>query len=219
MNKFIRVVLADDHELIRQGLKRIIELDTDIRVVGEAVNGIEALALVKTLSPDLLIVDMNMPQMTGIQVLEELRKQDKASKVIILTIEDDREFIKKCMFLGADGYILKDSAGTEVVRAIEQVVQGDKYLDQALIGMLLRSESFKHFDKSPFDELTSRELDILYQISKGRTNKEIGEILFLAEKTVKNYLTTIFRKIDVKDRVNAVLFAIENQINNYYDEN
>jgi DNA-binding NarL/FixJ family response regulator/Flp pilus assembly pilin Flp len=215
MKKTTRIVLADDHELIRQGLKHIIEFEDHLKVVGEANNGEEAISLTKTLQPDLLIVDMNMPNLTGVEVLSMLRESGNLVKVIILTVEDHRDVIEKCMLLGADGYILKDSAGTEIVRAIEQVIMGEKYIDPALIGLLFNSLKERNTRQNPFRDLTERELDILHEMMSGKTNRQIGETLYIAEKTVKNYTTTIFRKLDVKDRVNAVLYAIENQLDQY----
>lgn len=216
MKEHIRIVLADDHELIRYGLKRIIEMQDNMHVVGEASQGIEALELVKTLQPDLAIIDMNMPYLTGRELISLIKSHRSQTKVIILTIEDDRETIEGCIENGADAYLLKDSAGQEIIKAIDTVMAGDKFIDSTLVAMLFKSIGQVHHHQDPFAELTHREISILYEMAHGKSNKEIADSLFIAEKTVKNNITVIFRKIDVKDRVNAVLFAIENHIDKHF---
>lgn len=213
----IKVLIADDHELIRQGLKRIISLENDLSVVGDVKNGEMVLNILKSHQCDVLLLDLNMPVLSGIEVLEKIKEQGSNIKVIILTVESDRKTINKAIEIGADGYMLKDSAGEEIVNAIKTVYQGEKYIDKSLISVLF--SSIKSIDKktdSVLDSLTKREIEVLMKIAKGLGNKEIGEQLYLSEKTVKNYATNLFRKINVSDRVQATIFAIENNIDDYY---
>lgn len=216
-NEVIRILIADDHDIIRQGLKRIISFEEDIFIALEAKNGQEALELLKQKEVDIVLLDCNMPIINGIQVLKSIKDQGDKIKVIMLTVENDRKTIQTAIGIGADGYILKDSAGTEIVNAIRLIYKGEKYIDKSLVSLLF--SDIKINEKKPFsflDELSKREIEVLLKMSKGFSNKEIGEQLFISEKTVKNYTTNIFRKINVGDRVHATIFALENNIQEYY---
>lgn len=213
----IKVLIADDHAIIREGLKRIISFEEDIEIVGEAEDGEKVISLLQRIAPDVVLLDCNMPVKNGIEVLKFIKTDNEAIKVIMLTIENDRNTIHAAIDIGADGYVLKDSAGTEIVNAIRMVYKGEKYIDKSLVSMLFLD--IKSKDKKPnstLDKLSKREIEVLINISKGLSNKEIGEKLYLSEKTVKNYATNLFRKIDVEDRVQATIFAIENRIEEYY---
>jgi two-component system, NarL family, response regulator DegU len=216
-NKVIRILIADDHDLIRQGLKRIISFEEDMEIAFEAENGEKALKLLEQHELDVVILDCNMPIMNGIEVLRSLREQGDEIKVIMLTVENDRKTIHTAIDIGADGYMLKDSAGTEIVNAIRIIHNGEKYIDKSLVSILF-SDIKINGKKSPslLDKLSKREVEVLIKIAKGLSNKEIGEQLYLSEKTVKNYATNLFRKIDVVDRVRATIFAIENNVEEYY---
>lgn len=215
--KVIKVLLADDHDLIRQGLKRIIEFEDNLQVVGEADNGEKVISLIEITCPDIILLDMKMPLMDGLDVLKKIKEKKNKIKVIMLTVENDSRVIRDAINIGADGYVLKESAGHEIVNAINIVNCGDKYIDKTLVSLLFSSLSKdKKEESNIFDELSNRELEILYYISKGYSNKEIGDTLYISEKTVKNYATRLFRKIDVSDRVHATIFAIDNEIDEYY---
>jgi DNA-binding NarL/FixJ family response regulator len=212
-----KILIADDHDIIRQGLKRIIGFEEDMEIAAEAENGEKALKLMKLTKPDVVLLDCNMPLMNGIEVLENIKNQDNDTKVIMLTVENDRRVIHSAIDIGADGYMLKDSAGTEIVNAIRMVNMGEKYIDKSLVSLLF--SDIKNRDKkasSILDNLSKREVEVLMKIAKGLSNKEIGEQLYLSEKTVKNYATNMFRKINVEDRVQATILAIENNIDEYY---
>lgn len=214
----IKVLIADDHDLIRQGLKRIISFEEDMIIVGEAENGEKVLDMLKSCKPDVLLLDMKMPLMDGLEVLQRAKEGSKAIKVIMLTVENDRTFILDAISKGADGYVLKESAGTEIVEAIKTVYSGDKYIDKSLVSLLF--SGFKIKDKKELcilDSLSKREIEVLLYISKGFSNKDIGERLFLSEKTVKNYATNLFRKIGAHDRVRATIFALDQNIQLYYE--
>lgn len=209
----ISVLVADDFDLIRQGVKRIIEFEEGIEIIGEATDGDQVLALMEMSQPDVLLLDMNMPVKDGLEVLKILKGNGYKTKIIILTVENDYNVIKEAIQIGADGYVLKESVGKEVVKAIYTVASGDKYIDQSLVSLFFHDLSKNaHKKGSLIDDLTKRELEILYYLSKGFSNKEIGERLFISEKTVKNYASKIFRKINVSDRVKATIYAIENHI-------
>lgn len=216
-NEAIRILIADDHDIIRQGLKRIISFEEDMDIAYEAENGEKALEILKHHELDVVVLDCNMPVMNGIQVLESVKEQGDKPRVIMLTVENDRKTINTAINIGADGYMLKDSAGTEIVNAIRIVHNGEKYIDKSLVSILFSNMRVKS-SKSPsiLDNLSKREIEVLIKISKGLSNKEIAEQLYISEKTVKNYATNLFRKINVKDRVQATILAIENNIQEYY---
>lgn len=219
MNKAgIKVLIADDHDLIRQGLKRIIEFEDDIVITGEADNGEKVLTMLKKYNPDVLLLDRNMPKMDGIEVLKKVKGDNRGTKVIMLTVEKSAKTIDEAIEIGADGYLLKESAGTDIVDAIRAVHQGEKYIDRSLVSLLFSGIKSKSKKSSGLDMLSQREVEVLLKISKGFSNKEIGDQLYLSEKTVKNYATNLFRKINAHDRVHATIFAIENGIEEYYNK-
>lgn len=221
MNKgIIKIVIADDHDLIRQGIMRIISFEEDLQVIGEADSGNELLNMLISHKPDVVILDINMPLVSGIEVLKKIKDENKDIKVIMVTVEKYRDIIIAAIDIGADGYVLKDSAGTEIVNAIRTVMDGEKYIDRSLVSMLFASINDKSSIKSSvLDQLPKRELEVLYKISQGLSNKEIGKHLYISEKTVKNYASNLFRKINVNDRVQATIFALKNDIENYYKLN
>lgn len=221
MVKKIKVIVIDDHDLIREGLNRIISFEEDLEILGEGKNGEEALELVESKAPEVVVLDINMPKKNGLEVLKGIKQKDKNIKVVMLTVENDKKTILEAIDIGADGYILKESAGSEIVNAIRGVYSGEKYIDKILISTIFynvkRDLKYYSKEKEIIKLLTNRELSILYEISKGLKNKEIAEKLFLSEKTVKNYITGIFKKIKVEDRVQATIFAIKNDIEEIYE--
>ncbi len=211
----IRVFIADDHALIRQGIKRIIEFEPDIAVVGDAENGSKALEQISLLKPDMILLDFHMPDMTGLEVLRALTDLDLETKVVMLTVADDKKTLLGCIEYGADGYILKDSDTTEIISAVREVNRGESYIDKRLVKLLVESFTDRGKDEAvghKFGQLTERERDVLKCISQGMTNKEVARQLYLSEKTVKNYASNVFRKLGVKDRVQATLYAINNNL-------
>lgn len=213
----IKVLIADDHDLIRKGLKSIISLEEDFIIVGEAENGERVLELIKLHEIDVILLDLNMPLLNGMKVIEIAKKYNSNLKIIIITVEDDRNIIHEAINIGADGYVLKDSAGTEIVDAIRSVYKGGKYIDKSLVATLFLDISSKTEKTSNIlDTLSKREIEVLLYISKGLSNKEIGQVLFLSEKTVKNYTTNLFRKLTTRDRVHATIKALDSSIEDYY---
>lgn len=214
----IRILIADDHNLIREGLKRIFDYESDMTIVGEAINGYEAEGAIRTLRPDVVIMDVNMPEISGLQVLKNIRTDKIKVKVVILTVAGDRETLMEAVQIGADGYLLKDSDVAELIRAVRETCDGETYIDQRLVKLLVssyRGDRDHGGVENPLNQLTPRELEVLGLMAEGRSNREVGEVLFLSEKTIKNQLTTIFRKLGVNDRVQATLSAIKWDIASY----
>ena len=215
MNDFIRVMIADDYEIIVQGIKRVLEDEKDIKVIAVASQGNDVLPQVISLKPDVLLLDMNMPSSNGLTILKQMKEENSSSRVIILTIDNSSEIIEAAIDAGADGYVLKESTTSEIVEAIRTVHKGQKYLDKSLMQWMF--QKYKKQEKTIFEILTDRELEILYYVSRGHSNKEIADTLYLSEKTIKNNMTKIFRKLDVKDRVHAAVLAVNNHIGKIYN--
>ena len=208
-------MIADDYEIIVQGIKRVLEDEKDIKVIAVASQGNDVLPQVISLKPDVLLLDMNMPSSDGLTILKQMKEENSSSRVIILTIDNSSEIIEAAIDAGADGYVLKESTTSEIVEAIRTVHKGQKYLDKSLMQWMF--QKYKKQEKTIFEILTDRELEILYYVSRGHSNKEIADTLYLSEKTIKNNMTKIFRKLDVKDRVHAAVLAVNNQIEKIYN--
>ncbi|MCI6784075.1 MAG: response regulator transcription factor [Lachnospiraceae bacterium] len=210
----IEIIIADDHMMIREGLKQLLELDGTMKVIAEANDGEECLNLLsKKIHPDILLLDINMPKKNGIEVLEHIKQNKIPVKVLILTVHNEVEYLLKAVDIGIDGYLLKDSSYDELKEAIDVVISGNTYIQPSLLPALNESLEDYALDKEKIDSLTKRELDVLRLISEGCSNKKISDELTISERTVKNHISHIFRKIDVEDRTQAAVFAIRNKIN------
>ena len=212
MKNSIKVMIADDHILMREGIRQLLEFDGKIEVIAEANDGEECLEKLKTINPEVLLLDINMPKKNGIEVLENIRNQNLKVKVLILTVHNEIEYLLKAVDIGVDGYILKDSESAELKRAIVTVSEGESYIQSSLIPALNSRLIARDIDKEKIDSLTKRELEVLIQVANGMFNKEIANALNISERTVKNHLSNIFKKIDVSDRTQAAVFAIKNDI-------
>ena len=212
----IKVMLVDDHALIREGIKQLLEFDGSIEVIEQASDGIECLEKLKTVRPDILLLDINMPKMNGIEVLEALKAKKDPVKVLILTVHSEVEYLVKAVDIGANGYILKDSGSVELKQAIMDIINNDSYIQPSLIPALNSRLINRDMDKEKLKSLTKREVEILAQVASGMFNKEIANNLGISERTVKNHISNIFTKIDVSDRTQAAVFAIRNNIINLY---
>lgn len=212
----IKVMLADDHILMREGIRQLLEFDGSIDVVAEANDGEECIEKLLLTKPQILLLDINMPKKNGIEVLEEIKRKNIDVKVLILTVHDEIEYLIKAVDVGVDGYILKDSESTELKRAISVIMNGESYIQPKLIPALNNRLVARDVDKDKIDSLTSRELEVLIQVANGMFNKEIATSLNISERTVKNHISNIFKKIDVSDRTQAAVFAIKNDIIKLY---
>ncbi|EOS72550.1 MAG: response regulator transcription factor [Lachnospiraceae bacterium] len=212
----VKVMLADDHALMREGIKHLLEFDGSIEVIDEANNGKECLEKLEKIEPDILLLDINMPDMNGIEVLEELKKQNKNIKILMLTVHSEVEYLIKAIDIGANGYILKDSGSLELKQAINVIMTDGSYIQPSLLPALNSRLINRDIDKEKLESLTKREIEILIQVAGGMFNKEIANNLDISERTVKNHISNIFKKIDVSDRTQAAVFAIKNNVVKLY---
>ena len=206
----IRVLIADDHKRVREGLRRILEFDGEIQVIDEADNGEECIKKIRSSKPDIVLLDINMPVMNGIEALQEIRKKKLKTKVIILTVHNEIEYLLRAVDIGIDGYVLKDSDAHELIRAVTSVYEGDKFIQPSLIPLLNSKLIARDLDAERLEQLSKREIEVLKLVAVGMFNKEIGVELGISERTVKNHLSSIFKKIDSSDRTQAAVFAIRN---------
>ncbi len=205
----IKVMIADDHLMLREGLKQLLEMDGDIEVIEQANDGFQCLDLLRKSDPDVLLLDINMPNLDGLSVLEKIKKEGYRSKVIILTIHNEIEYLVKAHEKFTDGYVLKDSGTNILKKAIRVVNNGDSYIEPTMVPMLREKLDRMNFE-SQEELLTKRELEILKLLAEGLYNKEIAFRLSISEKTVKNHVSNIFKKINVSDRTQAAVYAIRN---------
>ena len=208
----IKVILADDHVMLREGIKQLLEFDKTIEVVAEANDGVECLEKIESVEADVLLLDINMPHKNGLDTLQEIKRRKKKIKVLILTVHEEVEYLVKAIDLGAEGYILKDSGSAELRKAINTVLDNESYIQPNLIPSLNHYLIHKDEDKSKLDALTKREVEVLIEVAKGNFNKDIALHLNISERTVKNHMVSIFKKIDVADRTQAAVFAIKNNL-------
>jgi DNA-binding NarL/FixJ family response regulator len=210
LSRGIRVVLADDHVLFRQALRHLLESESDIRVVGEADDGVVAIELVAHYLPDVIVLDISMPALDGITAAQQLRQTYPQLGIIMLTMFAEDTHVIRAIRAGADGYLLKNTESKRVVEAIRAVARGESIIDPELASKVMNE--FRRLsdiqDGVNVAGLTDRELALLQLVANGLSNKEIAEELGLAESTVKNRLSILFQKLDVKDRTQAAIYAM-----------
>lgn len=213
----IKVLIVDDHALLREGLIKILSLEDDLKIIGEAGKGEEAIQLTRTLKPNVILMDINMPGVNGIEATKVIKKEFPSIGIIALTIHDDEEYIFELVRAGVSGYVLKDIQPERLVSAIRDVAQGKSVIHPNITAKLLgefNRLSERKNRPSSFGELTMREIEVLELIAQGMANKDIARVLFISEKTVKNHVTSIFRKLNVEDRTQAALYAVKNKLVN-----
>ena len=208
----IKVMLADDHVLMREGIRQLLEFDGSIEVIGEASDGEECLQKLEKVKPDVLLLDINMTKLNGIEVLEEIKRKKINVKVLILTVHNEVDYLIRAVDIGVDGYIMKDSESAELKKAIMTVMDGESYIQPKLIPMLNKRLITRDSDKEKLESLTGREKEVLIEVANGMFNKEIATSLHISERTVKNHISNIFKKLDVSDRTQAAVFAIKNDL-------
>ena len=207
----VRLLLVDDQEIIRQGIKSLLESQSDFEVVGEAANGKQAISQVEALHPDMILMDVRMPIMDGIAATKAIIQQFPLVKILILTTFDDDEYISQGMQFGAKGYLLKDTPLEPLANAIRLVYAGHTHLGPGLFEKIITSAPEK-IEKElvpphQLEELTPREKEVLCLISNGANNREIAQQLFISERTVKNHVTSILTRLNLRDRTQAAIFA------------
>jgi DNA-binding NarL/FixJ family response regulator len=208
----IKVLLVDDQSLIRQGLRALLELETDLEIVGEAENGEIAINLVKELQPDVLLMDIRMPIMDGVAATKTIQTRFPGTKVLVLTTFDDDEYVKAALQNGAMGYLLKDTPSEELAVAIRAVDKGYSQLSPGIVKKLLTQFPATTTDPVPsippsLAELTPREKEVLLLIANGASNREIAQTLYISEGTVKNHVTNILNRLNLRDRTQAAILA------------
>ena len=202
-----RVLIADDHGIVRGGLKLLLERQPDIEVVGEAADGAEAVERALSLRPDLAILDVSMPLLTGIQATHEIKRHAPEIDVLVLSMHDDERYVFEALKAGASGYVLKREADQDLVDAVRSVTRGEPFLTNAATETLVR-EWMADETTGPREPLSQREQEVLKLIAEAHTNRAIGEILHLSEKTVESHRGNILRKLGMRDRVELVRYAI-----------
>lgn len=210
----INVMITDDHKMLREGIKQLLEFDSEIDVIAQASDGKETLEKVFEVKPDVLLLDINLPDTTGVQLLKEIKRKTKKIKILMLTVHNEMEYLLECLDNNADGYILKDSDSSELINAIKKVCNGEQYIQPDLIPSLNARLVQKDTEYDMVRELTKRERQILICIAEGKSNLDIGNEFNISERTVKNHITGLFKKIGVKDRTQAAVFAIRNNLIN-----
>jgi DNA-binding NarL/FixJ family response regulator len=211
MTEKIRIVIADDHPLFRDGVALSLSRNKDFDVVGQAENGEEAIEIAKELLPDVMLLDIQMPDTAGILAAEKISSACPLTKIIMLTVSENHEDLMRAFKAGAKGYVLKGVSSRELANVIRSVAAGDIFVSPDLASNILFEMTLEK-PTSPFDELTDREREILMLLSEGLTNREIGERLHLAEKTIKHYMSNVLQKLHVRSRVEAALLAQQHKL-------
>jgi two-component system, NarL family, response regulator DegU len=219
-----KIVIIDDHQLFREGVKRILDFEPTFEVVAEGDDGEEALAIVEAHKPDVVIMDINMPKVNGVEATKQLIEANSETKVIILSIHDDENYVTHALKTGASGYLLKEMDADTLIEAVKVVADGGSYLHPKVTHNLVNEfrrlatssgqatavQSIQPEIRRPLHILTRRECEVLQMLADGKSNRGIGEALFISEKTVKNHVSNILQKMNVNDRTQAVVVAIKN---------
>jgi DNA-binding NarL/FixJ family response regulator len=217
----IKLIIADDHTLLRQGIRNVLELESNLEIIAEACDGEDAICKIGSFRPDVVLLDLNMPKMSGIEVARWVKKNYPEIQIVILTIHEDENYMFEVIRAGALGYLLKDVEPQMLVKAIQTVAAGQSFIYPTLTGRLVgeftrladaeQQHHHRHLRPHP-DRLTVREMDILRLLVGGLSNQEIAARLYLSEKTIKNHLTSVFRKFGVSDRTQAALYALKHRV-------
>ncbi len=206
------ILLIDDHPLLRQGIKQLVEMEDDMQVAGEASSGPEGIRKAAEIEPDLILLDLNMPEMSGIEVLKQLREQGTAARIIIFTVSDHEDDVVAALRAGADGYLLKDMEPEVMIAELKQAATGKLVISDRLTTLLaqaLRSQKPQPSSQPDFDSLTPREKDILRLIAEGLSNKMIGRRLDISDGTVKVHVKHLLKKLNLRSRVEVAVWAVE----------
>ena len=207
----MRILICDDQAIVRDGLEMLLNLEKDIEVIGKAEDGAEAVELVATRSPDLVLMDLKMPGMNGVEATRQISARYPQVKVLVLTTYDDDEWVFDAIRAGASGYLLKDTPREDLIKAVRGTMAGKSYVDPAVAGKLMGQVSTKQSQPATLitDKLTEREVEVLRLLARGFSNADIASTLHLSEGTVRNHVSAIFAKLDVSDRTQAAVIAIQ----------
>ncbi len=214
----LRVLIADDHQLFRRGLRMVLEDEPDIEVVAEAGDGNEAVELAREHAPDVVVLDVRMPGRSGIEAAREIRAQQPGTRILVLTISDDEDDLYEAIKAGANGYLLKEISIDEIGAAVRQIHAGQSLISPAMATKLLDEfTAMVRKDEQPKEEvpaprLTPREMEVLQHIAKGMNNRDIAEALFISENTVKNHVRNILEKLHLRSRMEAVIYAVRENL-------
>lgn len=203
----IKVLLVDDHAIMRDGISALINLQDDIEIVGEASEGKEAIEKARELEPDVVIMDISMPEMDGLEATRRIKKKNPSVKVLVLTQHDNREYILSTIKSGSDGYLPKRALGSELVAAIRAIHQGHSFLYPTAAGILLEDYR-RQVEKEPYDRLTEREREVFRLIADGNTSREIADMLFISLKTIHNHRAKIMEKLNIHNKSDLIKYAI-----------
>ncbi len=203
----IKVLLVDDHAIMRDGISALLNLQDDIEIVGEASEGKEAIDKARELVPDVVIMDISMPEMDGLEATRRIKKKNPSVKVLVLTQHDNREYILSTIKSGSDGYLPKRALGSELVAAIRAINQGHSFLYPTAAGILLEDYR-RQVEKEPYDRLTEREREVFRLIADGHTSREIADLLFISLKTIHNHRAKIMEKLNIHNKSELIKFAI-----------
>lgn len=216
MEKKLRILLADDHAVLRAGLKLLLNAEADIEVIGEASDGEEAIAQVNTLMPDLLLLDLTMPKLNGVDCIEELMKIHPNLKILVLTMHDDEEYLRAVFSVGAKGYVLKKAADVELLSAIRTVARGEMFIYPSMATQLVYRQLVRTADKETKEKnvkhLSDREREVLRYLALGHTNHEIADMLHVSVKTVETYKGRLMEKLEMRKRADLVRYALDHGI-------
>lgn len=212
----MKVIICDDQAIVRDGLEMLLKLESDIEVVGIAEDGAAAVEMVAIKEPDIVLMDLKMPIMNGVEATRQIRAKYPEVKVLVLTTYDDDEWVFDAIQAGASGYLLKDTPRDEVVKAIRGTVAGKAYVDPSVAGKVLRQASSHQIQPATLitSKLTEREIEILRLIAQGLSNADISDRIFLSEGTVRNHVSAILAKLGVSDRTQAAVIAIQHGLSN-----
>ena len=214
MNERIRVLIADDHHVVRGGIRALLETEEDIDVIDEAADGVETVLKTRSLNPDVILMDLMMPRKTGIEAIEEIKQEDPDARILVLTSYSDDEKVFAAIKAGALGYLLKETSTKELLQAIHDVYRGESSLHPAIARKLIR-ELNRPSNLPPADEpLTEREIEVLIFVARGYSNQDIANALFISERTVRTHVSNILSKVHLANRTQAALYALKEGLTN-----
>ena len=214
MNDRIRVLIADDHHVVRGGIRALLETETDIDVIDEAADGVETVLKTRSLNPDVILMDLMMPRNSGIEAIEEIKQEDPDARILVLTSYSDDEKVFAAIKAGALGYLLKETSTKELLQAIHDVYRGESSLHPAIARKLIR-ELNRPSNLPPADEpLTEREIEVLVYVARGYSNQDIANSLFISERTVRTHVSNILSKLHLANRTQAALYALKEGLTN-----